>query len=178
MVKTISVNIDEQVRNHFQKFIEDHGHEITAEDLGEAREKITHARSQDNDSFIVEQLNTMEIMLKMLGDSKWIISEEESRLIQSAVKYFIDDDDVIPDDIPGIGYLDDCIVVDNTAAEIEDMLDDYMHFCRSRVVYTGGDPDFSMEDWETIKKQEAGSRLRKRRSRRSRGGGSKRTRIF
>ncbi len=91
--------------------------------------------------------------------------------INATIKYFIDDDDIIPDHIPGIGYVDDCIVIDGTMDAVEDEMMEYKDFCRARLVYAKNGP-FTLDEWAGIKDQEAVSRARNRRfkkSKRNRG---------
>ena len=66
----------------------------------------------------------------------------------------------------GIGYVDDCIVIDGTMDAVEEEMMEYKDFCRARLVYAKNGP-FSLDDWSSIKDQEAVSRARNRRFRKS-----------
>ena len=106
------------------------------------------------------------MMLSMVEDKTWVIEDSNKEKINATIKYFIDDDDVIPDHIPGIGYVDDCIVIDGTMDAVEEEMKEYKDFCRARLVYAKNGP-FSLKDWAGIKDQEAVSRARNRRFKRS-----------
>lgn len=168
---SISINIDEQVKEHFNQFIKEHGTDINADDIQQAQEKIKTIHEQSKDAYVINQVTSLESMINMVADDSWVIDDNSKQQINATIRYFVDDSDVIPDHIPGIGYVDDCIVIDNTMDEIEETMLEYMDFCRTRMVYAKNEA-FSMDDWNKIKDQEAVSRVRNRRYRkakRSRG---------
>lgn len=168
---TISIDIDDQVKAHFNKFIEEHGSNIDADDVKEAKEKIKEIRDNSDDGYVIDQVGSLQMMLSMVDDKTWQVSEGNKEKINATIKYFVDDNDIIPDHIPGIGYVDDCIVIDGTMDDVEEEMLEYKDFCRARMVYAKNGP-FSIEDWQKIKDQEAVSRVRNRRFRnakRSRG---------
>ncbi|WP_154224092.1 YkvA family protein [Marinicella rhabdoformis] len=168
---TISIDIDDQVKEHFNKFIEEHGSNIDAGDVKEAKEKIVEIRNSCDDGYVVDQVGCLQMMLSMVEDKTWKVSEANKEKINATIRYFVDDNDVIPDHIPGIGYVDDCIVIDGTMDDAEEEMLEYKDFCRARMVYAKNGP-FTLDDWGKIKDQEAVSRVRNRRyrkSKRSRG---------
>jgi len=164
---SISINIDEQVKDHFNQFIKEHGTNINPDDVQQAQEKIKNIHQESHDAYVINQITSLESMINMLDDDSWKIDDNSKQQINATIRYFVDEGDVIPDHIPGIGYVDDCIVIDNTMDEIEDTMLEYMDFCRTRMVYAKNGP-FSMEDWNKIKDQEATSRARNRRYRKAR----------
>ncbi|VAW34053.1 hypothetical protein MNBD_GAMMA01-1 [hydrothermal vent metagenome] len=164
---TITVDIDDQVKDHFNKFIKNHGTNVDVNDLVDAKKKIAEIRLDISDGYILDQVNSLEAMLSMVEDKVWRINTANMEKINATIKYFVDDDDIIPDHIPGIGYLDDCIIIDSTMDEVNDELMEFKDFCRTRLVYAH-DEKFSFADWNKIKNQEATSRVRNRMLRRSR----------
>ncbi len=164
---SISINIDEQVKTHFDQFIKEHGTDISTNDIHEAREKIKSIHDQSKDAYVLQQVTSLESMINMVEDESWLTDDDSKQKINATIRYFVDDSDVIPDHIPGIGYVDDCIVIDNTMDDIENTLLEYMDFCRTRMVYAKNKP-FNMDDWQKIKDQEATSRARNRRYRKAR----------
>ncbi len=119
---TITVDIDGQVKEHFNKFIQEHGSNVDVKDVIEAKKKIAEVRESINDGYILDQVNSLESMLAMVEDKVWKINTANLEKINGTIKYFVDDDDIIPDNIPGIGYLDDCIIIDATMDEVCDEL--------------------------------------------------------
>jgi uncharacterized membrane protein YkvA (DUF1232 family) len=164
---SISIDIDDQVKEHFNKFIEKHGINIDMNDVAEAKKKIAEIRESNSDGYIIEQTASLESMIAMVNDKVWKIKNSNMEKINATIKYFVDDDDIIPDHIPGIGYLDDCIIIDSTMDEINEELSEYKDFCRTRMIYAQNE-EFTFDDWNKIKNQEATSRVRNRRLRNSR----------
>jgi uncharacterized membrane protein YkvA (DUF1232 family) len=164
---TITVDIDNQVKEHFNKFIEKHGIDVDPSDITQARKEIAAIRNTNADSYILNQVNNLEAMMSMVEDKVWKIKKDSMEKINATIKYFVDDDDIIPDNIPGIGYLDDCIIIDNTMDDVCDELSEFEDFSRTRLVYAH-DEKFTFEEWQKIKDQEATSRVRNRMFRRSR----------
>lgn len=164
---TITVDIDDQVKEHFNNFIEKHGIDVDPDDVAHAKKEIANIRAGNSDGYILSQVNNLEAMIAMVEDKVWKIKKVNMEKINATIKYFVDDDDVIPDNIPGIGYLDDCIIIDSTMDEVCDELMEFQDFSRTRLVYAR-DEEFTFEDWGKIKDQEATSRVRNRMLRRSR----------
>lgn len=164
---TITVDIDDQVKAHFNKFIEEHGIDVDPSDVSQAKKEIAKIRATNADGYILNQVNNLESMISMVEDKVWKIKKVNMEKINATIKYFVDEDDVIPDNIPGIGYLDDCIIIDSTMDDVYDELMEFEDFCRTRMVYAH-DEKFTFEEWGKIKNQEATSRVRNRMLRRTR----------
>lgn len=164
---TITLDIDDQVKEHFNKFVEKHGINIDPNDVAQAKKEIAEIRLSISDGYILNQVSNLEKMMAMVEDKIWKIKKVNMEKINATIKYFIDEDDIIPDNIPGIGYLDDCIIIDSTMDDVYDELMEFEDFCRTRMVYAQG-KDFDFEDWGKVKDQETTSRVRNRMLRRSR----------
>ena len=164
---TITVDIDDQVKEHFNKFIEKHGIDVDPNDITQARKEIAGIRAGKSDGYILSQINNLESMIAMVEDKTWKIKKVNMEKINATIKYFVDEDDIIPDNIPGIGFLDDCIIIDSTMDDVCDELMEFEDFCRTRLVYARDD-EFTFEEWSKVKNQEATSRVRNRMLRRSR----------
>jgi len=101
----------------------------------------------------------------MLSDKQWNLSPEDRKQVLSAMRYFVKEDDLISDDIPVIGLLDDCIVIDIVAEQIKPEIDSYIEFKKAVKLYSKGE-NFTVDDWIETKRQELFSRMRNRRNRR------------
>ena len=140
-----------------------------------AAELIEKARGTNLPLFISERVLKLQILLNMIRDDEWKLSEEERHSIRSALYYFIDPEDVIPDDIPGIGFLDDAIYAEIVVQELQSEISSYQEFCQFRIAEEnrrrnrGLDPHVGREDWITDKRAILHARMRERRAL-SRGG--------
>jgi uncharacterized membrane protein YkvA (DUF1232 family) len=139
-----------------------------------ARQLITDARSTDLPTFIDERLSKLEVVIDMVGDEEWQLSDEERRRVLGALVYFCDPEDLIPDHIPGLGFLDDAIYVELVIRELRAEIESYEEFVafraaeESRRAAAGEDTKVGREEWLADKRASLHARMRKRR----RSGGS------
>jgi uncharacterized membrane protein YkvA (DUF1232 family) len=90
--------------------------------------------------------------------------------ILSALSYFAMEEDLIPDHIPGVGFLDDAIYTEIIIQELDSELRLYNEFCQYRIAEEnrrrsrGLDPKVGREDWLADKRSVLHSRMRARRS--------------
>ena len=71
-------------------------------------------------------------MLAMMTDADWELDEQERNPVLSALAYLCDPEDIIPDNIPGIGLLDDAVMIELAFRELRHEIDAYEDFCRYR----------------------------------------------
>jgi uncharacterized membrane protein YkvA (DUF1232 family) len=134
-----------------------------------AETMIEQAREANLPSFIADRLLQLEVLLNMVRDDEWKLNEDERKGILSALFYFCDPDDVIPDHIPGIGFLDDAIYTEIIIRELDSEIRVYNEFCQFRIAEEnrrrnkGIDPFVSREDWLADKRSVLHSVMRERR---------------
>ena len=85
--------------------------------------------------FVRERLGRLQAMIGMLQDEDWRMSRAERERVLAALVYFSDPEDLIPDDIPGLGFLDDAIMVELAFRELKHEIEAYQDFCESRRKY-------------------------------------------
>jgi uncharacterized membrane protein YkvA (DUF1232 family) len=105
-------------------------------------------------------------MIRMLTDLEWRLPHEEAKRVLNALAYFTEPEDLIPDHIPGLGFLDDAIMVELVVRELKHEIEAYQDFCdyRNQNHRAGTrDKPFSREDWLEQRRQELQSRMRRRR---------------
>jgi uncharacterized membrane protein YkvA (DUF1232 family) len=127
-----------------------------------AEELTEEARAAEPPEFVLERLLTLEQLVEMLRDDEWRLVGRDRVRILDALAYFVDPDDLIPDRVPGVGYLDDAIMVELVAQELKYEIKAYEDFCEFRESRPKGD--------ESRDKLEARRQALQGRMRRSRRG--------
>ena len=126
--------------------------------------------------FIRERLDKLDLMIRMVSDAEWRLPQEESLRVLNALAYFSEPEDLIPDHIPGLGFLDDAIMIELVVRELRHEIEAYSDFCdyrdrqgdRQGPVGGGGKaPDATREEWLAARRKELQSRMRRRRKRRN-----------
>ncbi len=148
--------------------------------VSRAEEMVNHVKSQTVPSFVKQRLERLGALVDMVKDEEWALAAQERKNVLAALAYFADPEDMIPDDIPVLGYIDDAIMIELVVSELKHEIDAFEDFCRYRKEerLRNRNPNLSREEYLTMKRRELHQRMRRRRqSRTSRAGGSRRTRI-
>lgn len=125
--------------------------------------------------FISERLDNLQIMIRMLKDHEWRLLGAEATRALNALAYFTEPEDLIPDHIPGVGFLDDAIMVELVIRELEHEIEAYRDFCdfrstqRPKPGIKRKTSDVTREQWLDKHREELQSRMRRRRRRVSNG---------
>ncbi len=61
--------------------------------------------------FVEKRIPELESLLRMLQDDEWALPTDERERLLAMFVYFGDPEDILPDYIPVIGYLDDVIMI-------------------------------------------------------------------
>jgi uncharacterized membrane protein YkvA (DUF1232 family) len=82
--------------------------------------------------FVAQRLPQLETMIQMLSDDEWLLPADMRERLLATFVYFGDPEDILPDDIPVIGYLDDVIILELVALELTHVREAYTDFCDYR----------------------------------------------
>ena len=82
--------------------------------------------------FVAERIPQLETLIQMLADDEWKLPDTERERLLAMFVYFSDPEDILPDDIPVIGYLDDVIIIELVSRELNHVRDAYDDFCAYR----------------------------------------------
>jgi uncharacterized membrane protein YkvA (DUF1232 family) len=171
----ITITLSDEDLEKFQQSIDKGKLALTNQEEAEkiedaAAEAIETARSIDLPPFISDRLLKLQILLNMIRDEEWQLSDEERNSIRSVLFYFVDPEDVIPDHIPGIGFLDDALYAEIVIQELQMEIRLYQEFCQFRIAEEnrrrnkGLDPHVGRDDWIADKRSVLHLRMRERRA--------------
>ena len=116
--------------------------------------------------FVGKRIPELESLLRMLTDEEWQLPEVDRERLLAAFVYFADPEDILPDDIPVIGYLDDVIIIELVASELFHVREAYDDFCRFREDFekemgSGVDPAIRRDRLDR-RRQQLHQRMRRR----------------
>jgi uncharacterized membrane protein YkvA (DUF1232 family) len=154
--------------------------------LRESREAVRDADEQDildairqtlNDirkneplpDFVAQRIPVIDSLIDMLLDEEWRLPKVDREHLLAMFVYFSDPEDILPDDVPVIGYLDDVIIIELVTREMRHIREAYDDFCRFRI-------DFDREHENSVdgairrdrldrKRQQLHQRMRRRSAR-------------
>jgi len=118
--------------------------------------------------FVSERLDKLRLMIDMLTDIDWRLPHNEATRVLNALAYFAEPEDLIPDSIPGLGFLDDAIMIELVVRDLKHEIEAYEDFSafRNRVREENGRRvGVSREQWLESRRNELHSRIRRRRER-------------
>lgn len=137
--------------------------------VSSARSLLEQVDAASTPQFVAERLDRLSLMIRMLEDHEWRLPATESARVLNALAYFRDPEDLIPDHVPGLGFLDDAIMIELVARELRHELEAYRDFCdyRERVAPRNTikprSTDMRREEWLEERRKELLNRMRRRR---------------
>jgi len=89
-------------------------------------------RNEPLPDFVASRLPQLDLMIQMLIDDEWRLPTAAREQLLATFVYFGDPEDILPDDVPVIGYLDDVIILELASRELVHVLDAYDDYCKYR----------------------------------------------
>jgi len=129
-----------------------------------ARRLLKQATKAGAPEYVRSRLAELELLCTMLDDSEWPLEDDDRNRIRAALGYFAVAHDMIPDKIPGLGFLDDALMAELVARELKPELDGYRAFCEYRDNETKlrGKTKVSRLDWLAAKRRQIWLRIKRR----------------
>jgi uncharacterized membrane protein YkvA (DUF1232 family) len=173
MPLAISFELSDRDLEHFNQAIKaasfSAGSKTSDEITSAAGKLLEEAGSMELPDFIMERLDKLDALISMLRDEGWQLPEEDRQRVLSALVYFADPKDIIPDNVPVLGYFDDAIAIELCVRELRHELDAYEEFCDFRqgeADRRGMDPAVvGRADWLASRRDELQDRMHRQRTR-------------
>lgn len=170
MTLRISFELDDDDLKHFRLIMEEArkaSARMAPEDIvAGAEQLLSDAQDATAPGFIVDRLNKLRLLIDMLTDIEWRLPHQEATRVLNALAYFSEPEDLIPDNIPGLGFLDDAIMIELVVRELKHEIEAYQDFrdFRDRNRREHGDKaDTSRGGWLADRRKALQSRMRRRR---------------
>ena len=163
MALRVSFELDDNDLTHFRLIMREArkaAARMAPEDIVAAAEELLQdIGTTGTPGFIQERIDKLRLLLRMMSDLEWRLPHREAARVLNALAYFTEPDDLIPDHIPGLGFLDDAIMVELVVRELEHEIEAYRDFCEFREQHSAT----SRNDWLIERREELQQRMRSRR---------------
>jgi len=133
--------------------------------IAHATAMIDTVRKAKIPEFVALRVDKLGSLIDMLADDEWALESADRKNVVAALQYFAEPEDLIPDDIPVLGYIDDAIMIELVVRELKPIIDAFEDFMlyKSEEKSRNRNPEISREQWLEVKRQGLHSRMRRRR---------------
>lgn len=135
--------------------------------IDSAKKMLEKVNQSDSTDFIRDHMSQLETLISMAVDDGWGLIEEDRERVLAALSYFSEPHDLIPDDTPGLGFLDDAIMIEIVCKALEHEIQAYREFLVFRAAEAnrrGNEAaEVQREDWLEQRRQQLHARMRRRR---------------
>lgn len=134
--------------------------------VASARRVLEASRKSATPAYVRKRLDDLGTLISMLEDPEWPLEPEKEQRILAAVSYFADPADMIPDKIPGLGFLDDALVAELVIRELEHEVTGYREFSEYRdkeEARRGKEAHVTRKDWVEEKRRQIRYHIERRR---------------
>ena len=164
----ISFDLDDDDLDHFRLIMREARKTVAhlpPEDIVSAAEALLRGTgATGSPGFIRERLGKLQLLIQMMTDLEWRLPHAEASRVLNALAYFTEPEDLIPDQIPGLGFLDDAIMIELVVRELDHEIEAYRDFCDLR--NSNRDKTaITRERWLDKRRSELHARMRQRRER-------------
>lgn len=173
MPLAITIELDDADLKHFIDAMQKAYDQVDSLDphniTGSAAKLLEQDPGRKLPDFIRERLEKLGHLIAMVHDEGFGMPDEDRRRVLACLAYFANPDDLIPDQVPVLGFLDDAVMIELAVRELAPELDAYTEFVAYRnaeAARHGVDPaslKTQRVDWAEARRVEIIERMRRRR---------------
>jgi uncharacterized membrane protein YkvA (DUF1232 family) len=132
----VTIDLDNEDLKHFRLVMKEarsHALRLSPDEIvASAGRLLASVGKEKVPRFVRERLERLELMIRMLTDHEWRLPQKDTSRVLNALAYFTEPEDLIPDHVPGIGYLDDAIMIELVVRDLKHEIEAYQDFCDFR----------------------------------------------
>jgi uncharacterized membrane protein YkvA (DUF1232 family) len=137
MAMRLSFELTDRDLNYFRDALQKSRHAVRDADetdiIDAIRDVLDDIRSNEPlPDFVASRIPQIDQMIKMLLDEEWQLPNADREQLLATFVYFGDPEDLLPDDIPVIGYLDDVIILELATRDLVHVIEAYGDYCQYR----------------------------------------------
>jgi uncharacterized membrane protein YkvA (DUF1232 family) len=143
---------------------------LSAKEITDAASKLlVDGRDNKLPSFIAERLGKLDSMISMVNDQGFALPDEDRQRVLACLTYFANPKDLIPDNVPVLGFLDDAIMIELVTRELQhevEAYDDFVAYRNDEAQRRGVDPKTlktERVEWAEARRVELLNRMKNRR---------------
>lgn len=167
----ISLELSDKDLTHFRELMNvaiEKAQQLPEEEIiTKAKTLCDEMENADVPDFVTNRLVSLEKLIDALLDDEWQMPEDERAEILTSLAYFCEPHDLVPDNIPGLGYLDDAIMIELVLQDMSLDLEAYTTFCsfrKSEENHRGAEANVNRESWLAAQRKELRSNMRRKKS--------------
>ena len=172
MPLTVSFQLSDSDLKYFRNLIRETKEGAASRDgaqiLDAGRKLLKEMQAAELPDFVRERMERLGLLFQMVEDSEWRLEGQDRNRVMYAMAYLADPADVIPDQIPGLGFLDDAIMVELVCQDLRHEMEAYSDFCAYRTTEEkrrgAGSTPATREQWLATRRNQLQERMRRRRA--------------
>lgn len=137
--------------------------------INAARQLLRDIDGGNMPDFVVSRFEHVKTMIAMVEDVGFGLPEPGRANVLAALTYLTNANDIVPDDVPVLGYIDDAIMIELCVHELKHEMEAYRDFCRwrdneaTRRGESGKEHRVTRVEWAEQCRQELIERMHRRR---------------
>jgi uncharacterized membrane protein YkvA (DUF1232 family) len=144
----VTFTLDESDTSHFRGLYRDAKKGAASKDPAAISEQVRAliervSKQKKVASFVRDAVDSLEAMIQMIEDKDYAMPKTEVTSVVAALAYFAEPHDLIPDSLPGLGFLDDAIMIKLVEEEFEHEIWGYRKF-------RGGIASMEQRPWTAV----------------------------